>query len=278
MARTVDQINQVIIDKVNSDPTLSGVLTSTSKVSVWRLFAYAVSYCIWTLEVLFDKHRADVDNILSTLKPHRLTWYQQKSLAFMYGYSLVQDTDKYDLSNLTEDEIEEAKIVKYAAVSEAESRVLIKVATEENGELVPLSLNQKDVFSSYMNEIKDAGVPITVISSLPDQLFIYLRIFYDPLILDESGNNIISGGRPVEEALQQYMRQLPFNGKLVLTYLVDYLQQIPGVIIPHLDAAYTSYIIPSGYSSPEIIDIQKTPEAGYFEIPNFDNIQYFPYV
>lgn len=241
-------------------------------------------YCIWVLEILFDLHKSEVDTVLSELKPHTQTWYRNAARKFRYGYPLIIDSDKYDNTGLTEEAISESHIIKYAAVGESvgvtNSRLILKVATEINGKLQPITLEQRNSFSAYMAEIKDAGVPISIINYLPDRLYLSLVIYYDPLVLTANGNSIVDGGRPVETALEAYMKDLPFNGELVLVHLIDKLQAVHGVAIPDLLHAETSWIDAetNNYGGIETIDVKRIPESGYFEIVNYNNITYVPNV
>ena len=74
------------------------------------------------------------------------------------------------------------------------------------------------------------------------------------------------------------MRELPFNGQLVLAHLVDKLQKVSGVDIPDLKHAETSWIdaATNDYGQIQTIDVKKIPESGYFEIVDFNNITYLP--
>lgn len=276
MARTIREIEDTIILAVNADDRLRGVLDSTSKASVWRSFAFIVATAIFVVEKLFDLFTADVDAKLSQLKPHRKQWYRNKALAFQFGHDLVTDTDVYDNSGFTDEQIEASKIVKYAAATESDSRVILKIAGETGGKLQPLTNGQRNAFAAYMAEVKDAGVNLTVINYLPDLLHLHIRIFYDPLVLDATGNSIVNGGRPVEAAIQEYLRNLPFDGELVLAHLVDKLQSVPGVAIPDMQFAQSSWIDPesNGYGPVQSIDVKKIPESGYFEVVDFNNITY----
>ena len=80
----------------------------------------------------------------------------------------------------------------------------------------------------------------------------------------------------MEDALKEFMRELPFNGELVLNSLIDKLQKTEGVKIPHLVSAASKWIDNDGvtYSNFENISVKKIPVSGYFEIENFDNIEY----
>lgn len=278
MARSVDTIYADLIAKKESDSNLD-VLNSTSKTAIWRLWLYIVAYATNVLESLFDKHYTEVTSIITELKPHTMRWYRQKALAFQYGFDLISDTDIFDNGTATEAQIEASKIIKYAAITEAttESRLVLKIATEDSaGKLAPITSGQESAFIPYIEEIKDAGVAITVINYLPDILKLNLRIYYDPLVLTSSGVSIRTGKKPVEEALNEFMKELPFNGELVLNSLIDKLQKTEGVKIPHLVQAASKWIDTAldDYGNFENISVKKIPVSGYFEIENFDNIEY----
>ena len=118
-----------------------------------------------------------------------------------------------------------------------------------------------------MNEIKDAGVRITVINYLPDVLKLQMKIYRDPLVLDENGQSIITGKKPVEEAIKEYLKNLPFDGELVLAHLVDALQQVEGVRIPHIILAESKWIDAgvNDYGGYETIEVKKIPCFGVFQ-------------
>jgi hypothetical protein len=278
MARSVDTIYADLIAKKESDSNLDS-LNSTSKTAIWRLWLYIVAYATNVLESLFDKHYTEVTSIITELKPHTMRWYRQKALAFQYGFDLISDTDIFDNRTATEAQIEASKIIKYAAITEAttESRLVLKIATEDSaGKLAPITSGQESAFVPYIEEIKDAGVAITVINYLPDILKLNLRIYYDPLVLTSTGVSIRTGKKPVEDALNEFMKELPFNGELVLNSLIDKLQKTEGVKIPHLVQAASKWIDTAldDYGNFENISVKKIPVSGYFEIENFDNIEY----
>lgn len=277
MARSIQDIQQEILRAKENEPTLAE-LNSTSKVSVWRLWVYIMAFAIHTLERIFDQHRKEVAEALSEQKPHTARWYRNKALAFQYGFNLIPDTDKFNNQGKTEDEVEGSKIVKYSAVveSETESRLIVKIATEQGGELHPISQGQKASFEAYMQEIKDAGVKITTINYLPDILKLQMKIYRDPLVLDENGQSILTGEKPVETAIKEYLKQLPFNGELVLAHLVDALQKVEGVKIPHLVLAESKWIDAgtNGYGDFQPIEVKQLPVSGYYKIENFNGISY----
>ena len=276
MARSIQDIQQLIYAQKAQEPALES-LNSTSKVAIWRLWVYIISVAIWSLEKLFDLHRTDIDKRLTELKPHTARWYRSKALAFQYGFGLSLDSDKYNNQWFTEEQIEASKIIKYSAVVESKNdgRLIIKIAGEQGEQLQPITERQKQAFEEYLQEIKDAGVRLSVVNYQPDILHLQMKIVYDPLVLDSNGQSITKATKPVEMAIKDYLKRLPFNGELVLAHLIDVLQQAEGVKIPHLVLAQSKNITSSGeYGAFETIDISKIPTAGYFTIDNFNDITY----
>ena len=276
MARSIQEIQSLILQAKAQEPALSE-LNSTSKVAIWRLWAYIIAVAIWSLEKLFDQHRADIDKRLAELKPHTARWYRSKALAFQYGFDLLTDSDKFNNQGHTEEAIEASKIVKYSAVIESknEGRLIVKIAGEQGETLQPITDAQKQAFEAYLSEIKDAGVRLSVVNYQPDILHLQMKIVYDPLVLDSNGQSIIHATKPVETAIKDYLKRLPFNGELVLAHLIDALQQAEGVKIPHLVLAQSKNITSGGgYGAFETIEISKIPTAGYFTIDNFNDITY----
>ena len=276
MARTIQEIQTLILQAKAQEPALSE-LNSTSKVAIWRLWVYIIAVAIWSLEKLFDQHRADIDKRLAELKPHTARWYRSKALAFQYGFDLLPDSDKFNNQGHTEEAIEASKIVKYSAVIESknEGRLIVKIAGEQGEQLQPITDAQKQAFEAYLSEIKDAGVRLSVVNYQPDVLHLQMKIIYAPLVLDSNGQSILHATKPVETAIKDYLKRLPFNGELVLAHLIDALQQAEGVKIPHLVLAQSKNITSGGgYGAFETIEISKIPTAGYFTIDNFNDISY----
>ena len=276
MARSIQEIQELIYQSKTQEPALNE-LNSTSKVAIWRLWVYIIAVAIWSLEKIFDLHRADIDKRLAELKPHTARWYRSKALAFQYGFDLLPDSDKFNNTGHTEEQIEASKIVKYSAVVESpnEGRLIVKIAGEQGEQLQPITDAQKQAFEAYLQEIKDAGVRLSVVNYKPDILHLRMKIVYDPLMLDSNGQSITNAFKPVERAIKDYLKNLPFNGELVLAHLIDALQQAEGVKIPHLVLAQSKNINSGGeYGAFETIEISKIPTAGYFTIDNFNDITY----
>jgi hypothetical protein len=158
MARTINEIQNGMLTAIASNEALALQLTSTSKVAIFRLFVFIVASAIWLLEMLFDTHKKEVDDIITQKFPHRPSWYRNKALDFQYGFALIADTDKYDNTGFTDDQVLASKIIKYAAITPSAGQILIKIATEAAGVLAPITPGQKASFEAYILEIADCGV------------------------------------------------------------------------------------------------------------------------
>jgi len=278
MARTIEEIQYRILTAIASDQALSTQLTSTSKVAVFRLFAYIIASSIWLLESIFDNHKKEIDTALYEQKSGTPRWYRNMSLAFQYGFDLLVDSDKFDNTGYTDDQIEASKIIKYCSVKESieSNRLTIKVAGESGDALEPLDDTQITAFLQYMSEVKYAGVKLNVVNTPADKLLLNMQIYRDVLVIDENGVSILNGDKPVEKAIRSYMKALPFDGELVLNDLIAHLRAVEGVNNANITIATSSFYdtATSTYTAFQPINVKTIPVAGYFEIENFNTVTY----
>lgn len=240
-----------------------------SSVSIESILFYCFAFAVWTLETLFDKHKAEVESKIEQLEPHTLRWYVNKAKAFMYGYKLVQDTDYYDTSNMSETDIEAARRVKYAVATESNTVVYLKVAGQ-NDKQQPCLLNRSelDALTAYMNTIKDAGVAIKLINEEADRIKIHLKVYYDATVLDAEGVNA-DGNKPVEDAVRSVITNLPFNGVYRNTDLLAAITKLPGVEVADIVEVMTKVNNAAEYT--KVVGFDK-PYSGYYSLPAEDLI------
>lgn len=279
MARSVAVIHKGMLDDIASNEVLLSKLNSLSLYAVYRNFTYIVAVAIYVFEGFFDLHRVEIDNKIINQKSGRLSWYRTMALAFQFGFDLVPDKDYFDNGNATAEVIAASKIIKYAAVTEAteSSRVILKIAGETDGELSPFTNPaQVEAIEYYVDEFRIAGVIVTIINYAADQLYLNLQIKRDALLIDATGLSILNGNYPVNEAIAEFMKELPFNGELRLSALIDKLQLIPGVVDATVLSAQSAWINPeiNGYDTPQPIFISKVAVSGYFKVVNYNYIVY----
>jgi hypothetical protein len=237
-----------------------------------------IAYAILTFELILDHHKNEIDTAIYEQKSGTPRWYRNMSLGFQLGFDLMKDSDKFDNAGKTADQIEASKVIKYCSVKEsAESnRLIVKVAGEQGESLIPLTGTQIASFYAYLSEIKWAGVKINIINNPADKLVLNMAIYRDVLVLDENGNSIVSGGKPVETAIKAYMKALSFDGELVLNDLIEILRAVDGVNNAHIiEATYSSYDGVTGTFLDFVpINVKTIPVSGYFEIENFNTVSY----
>jgi hypothetical protein len=211
------------------------------------------------LSQLMDALVAEITQMVAGQKAHTPRWYQQKALQFMANKLLVPETDYYDTSGMTEAQIADAKIVRYcAAVSAPDSSELtLKIAGETAGEKGPISAPQLGLFEAYLAEVKDAGVRLRVVNSVPERLYFTIDIWYDALLLPAD----VEAG--VRSAAQNYINNLPFNGEYTNMSLVDAVQSVPGVKVAELLVAGS---LGDGGEYIQDIAARYSPASGYFNL------------
>lgn len=320
MARTIAEIQQEIFVEKEKYTELAE-LNSSSKTSIWRLWIYIVSTAVWIHEKIVDKNA-----LLS--RPHTLSWYREQALNYVHGADLVWKDGyfQFDLGNISD--AESKKIIKHCAVSERlyedlESGeetdpetlsdlisefyynqvgiIFMKVAKQDGDKIVPLLKAERKAFRAYMNEIKDAGTQIKVLSTIGDAVLIDVDVYVDPLVLYTEGENTGKlirnlSDTPVETAIKEYITTLEFNGSFVPTFLIDHIQKAEGVNLPILRKVIVNY------KQQDMLDGENTtinskdrivilddkdnkkeypffvPSSGYFDIDtSFIRIQYKPY-
>ena len=226
-----------------------------SAVSVETCILYVVAACAALVENLFDWFTADVDERVSEDRYGRKGWYEKTALKFQMGYPLNEETGRYD-TVVEEDNM--ALIVKHASACSNGFGVKLKVAKGETGSLSPLEPSELTAFETYINRLKPAGVPVTVVNRSADLLALDMAVYYDPLVFTE-----VSALQKVKETVTAYLQSIEFNGEFTVMTMVDRLQAVAGIDIvevkgvraKHEDYGYKDVEYYNGYPY--------VPESGY---------------
>lgn len=238
MARTIDEIKAemtstfIAEDAVITSYGLDSSKTfdqQFSKASIESILFYVFAAALWALEKLFDLHVEEVEEQIEELEPHTLRWYVNKAKAFMQGMSLVTDCDYYDTSDMSDEDIEEAQIIKYAVATESNTVVYLKVAREVDGSPAQLTDTQLSAFTSYINTVKDAGVSVVIRNESADLMAVTMVVYYDATLLTSDGSSLSDGSTPVLDAIKEAIAGLPFNGVFRKTDLLTAVQEVSGV-------------------------------------------------
>lgn len=224
MARTVNQIQQSIIDAVTADTTLGPALTSTSKRAIWRLWTFIVAAAIAMHEQLIDIFSANVEAVAAAAAPASYSWLQAQIFKFQYSTTTPQTVQfinfapSYPIIDST------LQIITRCSVTTSLSNsVLIKVA--KGATPGPLSSPEITALTAYVNPpfgIGVAGINYIVSSKNPDQLYIQASIFYQGTYSSVIQVNVIN-------AINDYLAALPFNGQMKISDLEQAVRSVPGV-------------------------------------------------
>lgn len=236
MARTVAEIKKQMTDAFMADATIrekyglregdtwSG---SFSSVSLESIMFFIVAACCHVLEVVFEEYVKVVDEKVSMAVVASVPWYYKMAKVFQYGDSLVlnEDTQQYGYATIDESK----QVVKYAAVRDRGTSVQILVSGEKDGKPVALSNSVLTVFKEYMNRVKVAGVVLNISSKESDKLSISATISVDPLVIDENGVKLSDGTKPIEEAIENHLKDIQYGGTFNKTKLISAILSVDGV-------------------------------------------------
>ena len=110
-----------------------------------------------------------------------------------------------------------------------------------------------------------------------DYLKLDMVIYYDPLLINADGESKADGTKVVEQAIKEYIENIPFNGEFRKNELEDAIQAVDGVVMVEFNAAYHSETGAED-TYDEVVPYCK-PASGYFKFDNADlsDVTYQPY-
>lgn len=236
MARTVSEIKKTMTDAFMADANIRekyGLKEGDtwnrcfSSVSLENIIFFIVAACSHVLEAIFEQYTKDVDEKVSMAVVASVPWYYKMAKAFQYGDSLVlnEATQQYMYANIDESK----QVVKYAAVRDRGTSVQILVSGEKDGKPVALSNSVLTVFKEYMNRVKVAGVVLNISSKESDKLSISATISVDSLVIDENGVKLSDGTMPIEEAIENHLKDIQYGGTFNKTKLISAILSVDGV-------------------------------------------------
>lgn len=224
-------------------------LQQFSLVSLENNLFDTVSHAIWNLESLWDIYKAEALAEMSLQKVHGKEWYRQKALGYLFGVPVIPDTDIFDITGLTDEDILAAKVINQAAAVKMISNngygmLRIKVATANAfGVLGPLPQQQLTAFIAYMNRHAiDAGTQVHMTTGPADDLKLVIDVYYDALILSTTGARLDgTDATPVQDAANNYLGGLQFNGRYIKGDHAATLRKVPGVVTANIVSAASKY-------------------------------------
>ena len=237
MARTLEEIQQVIQQAAASFPELSDMETNPSTVQVWKYAKRVMALGIRSVEEIVDVHKQEVEANINTQAFRGLDWYKDKVLQYQHGDSLVVAANQvvYPAIDPTKRIIAQVAIVE----SQTNGSLEIKVAKDANG-LTALSADELAGLQTYLNRIKIAGTLVTTTSGNAVLVRYNVNVEVDKLVLNGQAARIDgTTTTPVQEALEAFHQSLEFNGTLFLSKATNAVQDVEGIIDVELTATYS---------------------------------------
>ena len=237
MARTIAEIKRTMTDAFMANATLReayGLAEGDtfegcfSAVSLESILFFIVAACCHVMEALFDRHRLDVDEKISRAVVASVPWYYKVARQFQYGDALVFDEGTSQWRYPTIDE--KKRLVRYVVVRDRGTSIQVLASADKNGLPEPLSADVLTAFKHYMNRVKIAGVVLNIRSLPADYIQIRATIQVDPLIFSTNGTRNGEEAKPVENAINAYLRGITYGGTFNKTRLVDAIQAVEGVV------------------------------------------------
>lgn len=220
MARTVSQIYQTLLDAKDDETELSG-LTSTSQTAIWRLLLYIQAVCIAVHEQLMDVLKTDIEDLVASAAPGTAKWVKAQVLKFQYSATTPQVIELVDYAPAYPTIDEDLQIITRCSVATDSNKVvLVKVAKSDPP--APLSALEQSALDGYLEDIMFAGVSYTIINADSDKLYVKADVYYNGQYA-----SVIQAS--VEEAIEDFLANLEFNGYLKLSKLIDAIQAVDGV-------------------------------------------------
>lgn len=225
MARSVTEIETQITTIAQNDEYLAPKLTSTSNVSMWRLWVRVIAVCFNALEQLWDTVKADINKLLAAKVYFNDELLRAKILEFQLGdtVKVIDGVVGYEVIDVSK------RIVSYCSI---ENNIDTGIATakvakkDSNGLPLQLSNSELNQVKLYVSKISPPGCTIQIVSRPKDKLVNVLTVYYDGL------RNAEELKAQVVLAIKNYYKNLDFNGIISESKLEDSVQVIPGVINP----------------------------------------------
>lgn len=223
--RSLDEIKADIDVTKSKFPALNG-LDSTSDTAFWVVLRNMWASLIQVVEAGWDDFQLKVELLIATSSVGSLSWYADQVKAFQFGdaISIIAGKATYDIID------ESKRIVMQAAVVEdsVTGRLAIK-AVKANS--IPLSAEELAALKEYVSKIKFAGVLADVSSIEADELKLVAIVKVDKQVIGSNGLLLSDTSKaPVWDAINAYLRQLPYTSVLNNTALVDAVQKVKGVL------------------------------------------------
>lgn len=236
MSRTLKEIYNAAVAERNKRMELSE-FSSDSKLSVLNGITWVVAATIHSFETLLDVFAYDISETIN----HRINgtpdYYARALLQYQKGDELTVREDGLAFGYASVDESK--RIITQVSYDESsddvnlDSKLVLKVATGEKGDLSAVDADELVQIRAYLNKIKFAGTRVEVTSLPGDLLVPRLSVFWDGAVSEaEVLDNI-------EEKLKLYMMNVEFNAAVYVSKVMEAIRSAEHVTDVWIDEGAT---------------------------------------
>lgn len=248
MSRTIKDIYTEALKERTKRMELSE-FDSDSKMSVMNGLTWVMAAVVHSFETLLDVFAVDISDVINSRINGTPTYYANALLQYQKGDTLTirEDGLAFGYANIDESKriITQVSYTESTDSQNLDSKLILKVATGDKGNLTALSGEELVPIIAYINKIKFAGTRVEVISHDGDVLIPRLTIYYDGAI---SETDIYTH---IEEKLKGYIMNIPFDSSIYVSKVMEAIRSAE-----HVTDVY--------------IDEKATPEQGVF-IASYDS-------
>lgn len=229
MSRTLSEIYEEA--KTYRDEYLGLTETSysnDSKMSLMDAITYVVAACVWAFESLQNVFVSDVADDLDGRINGTASYYVNALLKYQSGDELVTNDEGTQFYYETEDEskrvVTKASYYYASVTGFNDKRLILKCATGEAGAYEKIDDDELVHIQAYIDQIAFAGTYITTDSRSGDILLPYLNVYYDGEV---TASEVMEN---IENALDEYIEDLDFNGIVYAQKVIDAIQGAEHVV------------------------------------------------
>lgn len=235
MARSQAVIKAQIINYISSIPIISQLVVNNSQVAYNNNFIDIVARTINFFEQLMDAYKVDLEDKVSKGAVGSDAWLQDRILRFQYDSGtpqIVEIKSDFSVDYVTVDTTK--RIITRASVNTTSNQtVTVKVAKQNPP--VALSAPELAALQSYLTNTGDgtyagrgvgigfAGTKIVATSNDADEIYINADINYNGQYAATIQEDVIS-------AINNYLANIDFNGKVYISNLEIAIKSVTGVV------------------------------------------------
>lgn len=214
MSRTLNAIYKEAVAERNKRLELAE-FSSDTKLSILNGITWVVSAVIYSFETILDVFAYDISETINKRINGTPDYYARALLQYQKGDELTVREDGLAFGYASVDESKQ--IITQVSYEEStddinlDSKLVLKVATGDKGNLSPIPGDELVQIRTYLNRIKFAGTRIEVTSLPGDVLVPRLSVYWDGAISEaEVYDNI-------EASLNEYMMNIDFNAGIYVS-------------------------------------------------------------